>query len=183
MIPLSALKKESSGFFVNNSCVFGVEFIKVVTAKAKTTSETLFVQKMNPFNEAKTYTWDIEDFSALKNLDYSPEFEVGGCKWLICMSQSHDRNHLSLYLKMKKPNDLPKDSANLVELTLCIKDQENGKHRKETGRFQASNNSPSWGWKKFISLEEFKDASKGYMIKNKCRVEAELAILGSSKME
>jgi hypothetical protein len=46
-----------------------------------TTSETLFVQKPSIFNEAKTYTWDIEDFFALKNSGYSPEFEVGGYKW------------------------------------------------------------------------------------------------------
>jgi hypothetical protein len=43
-------------------------------------SETLFVQKKSIFNEAKIYTWDIENF-ALKNTSYSPEFEVGGYKW------------------------------------------------------------------------------------------------------
>ncbi|KAI5016521.1 hypothetical protein ZWY2020_006372, partial [Hordeum vulgare] len=29
MIPLNTLKKHSSGFIVNNSCVFGVEFMKI----------------------------------------------------------------------------------------------------------------------------------------------------------
>ncbi|KAF0929457.1 hypothetical protein E2562_021558 [Oryza meyeriana var. granulata] len=80
MFPLGALKK-SPGFLVNNSCVFGVQFVKVVTAKANDTSEILFVQKMNPFNEAKVYTWDIEDFFALKNPIYSPEFKTDGHKW------------------------------------------------------------------------------------------------------
>lgn len=82
MIPLSTLKKHSSGFIVNNSCVFGVEFIKIVTSKANDMSETLFVQKMNnTFSDPEVYTWDIEDFFALKSLDKSPEFEIGGHKW------------------------------------------------------------------------------------------------------
>lgn len=81
MIPLRTLKKRSSGFLVNNSCVFGVEFIEVVTAKANDTSETLFVQKINTFSERKVYTWDIDDFFGLKNPGYSPEFEIGGHKW------------------------------------------------------------------------------------------------------
>jgi len=82
MISLEKLKERPSKFIVNNSCTFGVEFIKVTTSKVSTTSETLFVQKPSIFNEAKTYTWDIEDFFALKNSGYSPEFEVGGYKWL-----------------------------------------------------------------------------------------------------
>ncbi|PNT67549.1 hypothetical protein BRADI_3g28871v3, partial [Brachypodium distachyon] len=67
MMPLTTLKEESSGFLVNNSCVFGVEFIRVTTAKANDTSETLFVQKSNnTFSSPVVYTWDIEDFFALK---------------------------------------------------------------------------------------------------------------------
>ena len=81
MTSLRKLKKQSSGFLVNNNFVFGVEFIKVTTSKANKTSETLFVQKTSISNAPKTYTWDIEDFFALKNPDYSPEFEVGGYKW------------------------------------------------------------------------------------------------------
>lgn len=81
MIPLDILKKHSSGFFVGGTCVFGVKFVKVVTTKANVISETLFVKKMNTFNEAKTYTWNIEDFFALKNTSCSPEFEIGGYNW------------------------------------------------------------------------------------------------------
>lgn len=81
MIPLKKLKERSSGFVVNNSCVFGVEFTEVITTRAKTTLETLYLQKMNTFNEAETYTWDIEDFFALKKPGHSPEFEAGGHRW------------------------------------------------------------------------------------------------------
>ncbi|CAN6318132.1 unnamed protein product [Urochloa humidicola] len=161
MISLGKLKKRSSKFLLNNCCVFGVEFIKVTTLKTNTTSETLFVQKTSIFNEGKTYTY----------------------KWHITMYPSRDGNHLSLYLKLKKTNDLPNDTANLVELTLFIKDQETGKHRRGTGRCQFAKNSRTWGWSKFISLEDFKNSANGYLVKTKCCVVAEVAIVGSSKME
>ncbi|RCV42493.1 hypothetical protein SETIT_9G221000v2 [Setaria italica] len=184
MISLNKLKKRSSKFLLNNCCVFGVEFVKVTTLKVNTTSETLFVQKMSIFNEAKTYTWDIDDFFALKNPGYSPEFEVGGYKWHITMYPSRDGNHLSLYLKLKRTNDLPEDTANLVEFTLSIKDQETGEHRnKGTGRCPFAKNARTWGWSKFISLEDFKDSANGYLVKTKCCIVAEVAIVGSSKME
>jgi hypothetical protein len=38
-----------------------------------------------------------------------------------------------MFLKLKTPNHLSKDAANLVELTLSIKDQESGNHRKLKG--------------------------------------------------
>ncbi|CAD6205350.1 unnamed protein product [Miscanthus lutarioriparius] len=175
MISLEKLKERPSKFIVNSSCTFGVEFIKVTTSKVSTTSETLFVQKPSIFNEAKTYTWGIEDFFALKNSGYSPE-SIGICK-------SCDGNHLTLSLRMKKTNDLPNDSANLVELSLSIKHQEGDNHRKGTARSQFTNKASCWVWKKFISLEDFKDSSNGYLVKNKCCIEAEVAIVGSSKME
>ncbi|CAD6218028.1 unnamed protein product [Miscanthus lutarioriparius] len=188
MLPLKTLNKQSSGFLVNNSCIFGIEFIKVATIKANTALETLFVRKMNVFNEAKVYTWKIEDlkiedFFAPKNRSYSPEFEIGGYTWSITMYPSCDGNDVSLFLKMKKTNDVPKDSGNLVEFTLSIKDQENSKDKKLPGRCQFSNQYPCWGWNKFISLEDFKDTSKGYLIKGKSCIEAKVAINGSSKTE
>jgi hypothetical protein len=51
------------------------------------------------------------------------------------------------------------------------------------GRCQFCSKHHRWGWKKFISLEDFKDSSKGYLIKGKCCIEAEVAISDSSKTE
>ncbi|CAN6218866.1 unnamed protein product [Urochloa humidicola] len=179
MMPLETLK--TSGFLVNNSCTFGIEFIEVATVKINAALETLFVKNKNFINTAKVHIWEIEDYFALKNPSYSPEFEVTGYRWYIDMYPTSDGKHLSLFLNMKNPNDLPKDSGKLVDYTLSIKDLENGKDFKRIGRAQFSDKGSGWGWSKFISLEDFKDASKGYLIKGKCCVEAEVAIVGSSK--
>ncbi|CAM0957604.1 unnamed protein product [Alopecurus aequalis] len=186
MIPLTALKGKSSGFLVNNCCIFGVEFIRVVVSKGNDVSETLFVQKINNIcSEPQVYNWNIDDFFLLKNGSTSPEFELCGHKWFITIHPSGEDkngNYLSLFLSMKV-SELQMNSANLVQISISIKDQETGKHRKLSGRCQFSKKGPSWGWNKFISLEDFKDSSNGYLVKTKCCIEAEVAVIGSSKAE
>jgi hypothetical protein len=50
------LNKHPSGFLVNNSCIFGIEFIKVVATKAKTMLQIVFVGKMKVFDKTNVYT-------------------------------------------------------------------------------------------------------------------------------
>ncbi|KAM0851013.1 hypothetical protein ACQ4PT_052694 [Festuca glaucescens] len=187
MIPLTMLKEKSSGFLVNNCCIFGVEFTRVVVAEGKDVSETLFVQKINNIcSDPQVYSWNIDDFFLLKNPSTSPEFELCGHKWFITIhpsGQDKSGNYLSLYLSMKVLDTLHENSGNLVELSISIKDQETGKHRKLSGRCQFSKNSPSWGWPKFISLEDFKDSSNDFLVKKKCCIEAQVVVIGSSKIE
>ncbi|XP_048537587.1 uncharacterized protein LOC125516124 isoform X1 [Triticum urartu] len=187
MIPLTKLKEQSSGFLVKDSCVFGIQFIKVVAVKGNDVSETLFVQKIsNICSDPQIYTWNIDDFFVLKNPSTSPEFELCGHKWSITLYPSgsdKNGNYLSLYLSTKVPDTFHKDSAILADVSISIKDQETGKHMKLSGRLQFNNRALTWGWEKFISLEDFKDSSKGYLVKTKCCIEAQVAVIGSSKTE
>ncbi|CAM0957607.1 unnamed protein product [Alopecurus aequalis] len=134
MIPLATLKEKSSGFLVNNCCIFGVEFLRVVVPKGNDVSETLFVQKINKIcSGPEVYNWNIDDFFVLKNGSTSPEFELCGQKWFITIHPSgsdKNGNYLSLYLRMKASDTLHENSANLLEISISIKDQETGKHRK-----------------------------------------------------
>ncbi|KAM0871166.1 hypothetical protein ACQ4PT_039553 [Festuca glaucescens] len=180
MIPLAALKERSSGFLVNNSCVFTVKFIAV--AKAKDESETLFVQKTN---NDQVYTWNIEDFFVLQNPSNSPEFELCGHKWSMKIYPSGDDdtngNYLSLYLVRNGPETLDENLAYLIANTISIKTQETGEGLARKGRSEYSKNYYNWGWSKFISLEDFKDPANGYLVKTKCCIEVEVAVIGSSK--
>ncbi|KAG0528672.1 hypothetical protein BDA96_05G032000 [Sorghum bicolor] len=180
MIRLAKLKN-SSGFVINDNCVFGVKFIKVVTTKAKTASEKFYVKNASTLPEVKdAYTWCIADFFGMENEGYSPEFTAGGYKWSIYLNK--EENHISLYLE-KMINDLPEDYAVLVEYTLSIKNQEGGKHFITKGRTQFSNNYPTWGFEKVVSMEDIQDSSNGYLVKTKCCIEAEVKIIGSSRMK
>ncbi|KAJ1295158.1 hypothetical protein BS78_01G202500 [Paspalum vaginatum] len=177
MIPLATLKN-SYGFILNDSCVFGVEFIEVITTKAKVASEALLVQNTSSVNKGKTYTWQIQELFAVENPCNSPEFERGGYKWSICLKKYG--NHISLDLQMI--NDLPKDSGILVKFTLSIKDNEGCNHMKATGRGQFSDDARGWGWQKFVLMENLKGSSNDHLITTQCCIEAEIAVIGSSKM-
>ncbi|KAM0927381.1 hypothetical protein ACQ4PT_002848 [Festuca glaucescens] len=198
LIPLQELLKWSS-FLVDDSCVFGVEILKidvssperkeVVVQHKATTVQNFFVQKKG-FVEG-TYTWTVNNFHELelKNFFCSPTFEVGGHKWYICMYPRGDRcstDCLSLHLCLDAPNDLPRESKNVAKMTLSIQDQKNGKHVTiTTGSALLSNYSlvvfrGSWGWPNFIPLKKFKDPSGGYLVESNCVVKADLTIVGSS---
>ncbi|XP_047042715.1 probable inactive serine/threonine-protein kinase fnkC [Lolium rigidum] len=188
MLPLAVLKEISSGFLVNNSCVFAVEFITAVVAKDNDVSETLFVQKTkNICSKPQVYTWNIEDFFVLKNPSDSPEFELCGHKWSIKIYPSGDDtngNHLSLYLVRKVADTLHKNSAKLIESSISIKNLETGKlFTTGKARYQYAKNFDSWGWKKLISLEDFKDPANAYLVKTKCCIVVELAVIGSSEIK
>ncbi|KAF0929452.1 hypothetical protein E2562_021553 [Oryza meyeriana var. granulata] len=162
-------------------------FSKVTNAKAKHQLETLFVNKATAFSAREVYDWNIEDFFALKSICSSPQFVIGRCTWYLSMYPSGSDNSgkfISLYLHMKKSGTPLQNSGVLVELNLSIKDQVTGKHKKLTGRCQFSDKEKGegWGWAKFISLERFKESCNGFLVKGKCCIEADLAIIVSSSM-
>ncbi|XP_066385716.1 uncharacterized protein [Miscanthus floridulus] len=179
MIKLAALKS-SSGFLVTTASLASIS-LKLVTTKAEATSQKLYVKNTSTLSETKgAYIWCIADFFGMKNKEYSPEFTAGGYKWSINLDK--EENHISLYLK-KMINDLPEDYGVLVEFILSIKKQEGRKHLKYKGRNEFSNNARIWGWKNVVSMEDLQDSSNGYLIKTKCCIEAEVTIVGSSRMK
>jgi hypothetical protein len=82
MVPLKTLKSSSSGFIFNDSCIFGVEFIKVISVKTTdTVSENLFLQQSNTFDDHGVHTWIIKGFIIPQTQCDSPTFVIGGYKW------------------------------------------------------------------------------------------------------
>uniref|UniRef100_A0A0D9XKN1 MATH domain-containing protein n=1 Tax=Leersia perrieri TaxID=77586 RepID=A0A0D9XKN1_9ORYZ len=182
MIPLKMLRNTASGFLTGDSCTFGVEFSKITAFRANRMAEMLFANKTF-FSACEVYNWDIKDFFKLKSICTSPQFKIGGHRWYLSIYPSgSDKSgkFLSLYLHMKRSGTPRQRSGVLVELSLSIKNQKNGYHRKLTGSCQFSNKKDDGcGWAKFISLERFKDSSNGFLVKGKCCIEADLAIIGS----
>ncbi|XP_044971307.1 uncharacterized protein LOC123432154 isoform X1 [Hordeum vulgare subsp. vulgare] len=207
LIPLQELLK-SPAFLVNDSCVFGVEILKIdvsspekkafVVQKKATTVQNLFVQKKG-FVKG-TYTWNIDNFLEL-DLDHfvcSPTFEVGGHKWypiifevtlpiffnryvqMYPRGDKHSTDCLSLYLRLDASDELHLESKKVIVMTLSILDQKNGKHLTATSGLLVFTGGHGWGWADFLGLKKLKDPSGGYVVGSSCIMKADLTIFGSS---
>uniref|UniRef100_A0ACD5TW16 Uncharacterized protein n=1 Tax=Avena sativa TaxID=4498 RepID=A0ACD5TW16_AVESA len=192
LIPLQKLLK-SSAFQVDGSCVFGVKILKlrvtspekkdVLVDKKATTIQNLFVQKKGFIKG--TYTWTMDNYLELdsKNFVGSPTFEVGGLKWHVSMYPSgtrHITDYISLFLYLEASDELSAELGKVVELTLSILDQKNGKHFTMTTGLSVFTGAYGFGWPKFLSFEKFKDPSGGYLVGSSCVVKADFTIVGSS---
>uniref|UniRef100_K4AMW8 MATH domain-containing protein n=1 Tax=Setaria italica TaxID=4555 RepID=K4AMW8_SETIT len=154
----------------------------VVVPKKPTTIQNLFIQKKEFIKG--TYTWTMNIFLDSKLAVLSPAFEVGGYKWHIKMYPRGNKlstKSLSLFLYMDKPSMLTLEPGMMIELTLSILDQKNGKQytRSRSGCF-AFAAADYWGWPNFIPRWLFKDQSFGYLVGSNCIVKADIAIVGSS---
>ncbi|KAI5020496.1 hypothetical protein ZWY2020_045384 [Hordeum vulgare] len=192
LIPLQELLK-SSAFLVDDSCVFGVKILKiksfspekkaVVVPKKVTTVQNLFIQKKGLIKG--TYTWTMDNYHELDSKYYvcSPTFEVGGHKWHIGMYPHgcrHITNHVSLFLYLQSSDKPCYESGKVVELTLSILDQKNGKHATMTSGLLVFGGESSWGWLKFLGVNTFKNPSGGHVVGSRCVVKANFTIVGSS---
>ncbi|KAJ3690131.1 hypothetical protein LUZ61_019295 [Rhynchospora tenuis] len=172
------------GFIIDDSIIFGVELIKVNRILHRAVSENLVLYKNKV---SSTYTWNIDNFYKLPNPKaFSSYFYIGGCQWIICLYPKgvENNNFISLYLCLSEFVDLVPNTEVFVEYDLYIKDQEKGKHMKNTGRCTfiqtAKRKAYGWGKRNFISLEEFESPFNGYLVNTRCVVEASITILGSS---
>ncbi|KAJ1274178.1 hypothetical protein BS78_05G043000 [Paspalum vaginatum] len=168
MVLVEKLKEPSSGFIIGDSCIFGVELIKLTTAKAKATHSpgTVRVQKTNGFRAREAYTRVIDDLLALKGRCYSPEFEIGGRKY------DGKGEFLSLYLHMAKTDSSSLQSSGvLVELSLSIKGKVPRGSRCEF--LATEEEGDGWGWAKFMAVRSVKD---WYLVNGSCLIEADVAI-------
>uniref|UniRef100_M8BRY9 Uncharacterized protein n=1 Tax=Aegilops tauschii TaxID=37682 RepID=M8BRY9_AEGTA len=202
LIPLQELLK-SSAFLVDDSCVFGVDILKIdvsspekksdVVQKKATTVENLFVQKKGFIKG--TYTWTMNNFLELESQQFvrSPTFEVGGHRWYIGMYPHGDKrstDYLSLALGLDSSDELFIESRKVVQITLSILDQKSGKYFTRTTGSALPRNcqcslvpcicTEGWGWYNFLPLKKLKDMSRGYLIESKCILKADLTIFGSS---
>ncbi|VAH22317.1 unnamed protein product [Triticum turgidum subsp. durum] len=192
LIPLQELLK-SSAFLVDDSCVFGVEILKidvsspekkaVVVQKKATIVQNLFVQKKGFIKG--TYTWTINNFLELDSQNFvrSPTFEVGGHKWYIGMYPHGERRStdcLALGLYLESLDELFIESRKVVQITLSILDQKTGKYFTRTTDLLVCTHREGWGWFDFLPLKELQGMSRGYLIESKCVLKADFTIFGSS---
>ncbi|XP_074364100.1 uncharacterized protein LOC141704835 [Apium graveolens] len=175
-ICLQDLKEPTNGYLVNDTCLFGVE---VIVTEPTSIGECLSVSEV-----AKTsgkYKWVVNQYSELGKERFSDEFAVGGYKWKLRLypkgNLKHEGFSLSLFLERVDCGSATNGHEVKGEFTLELNDQFNKDHveRKATVWFGASNKN--WGWANFIELKEVTEGKKGYIVEDRCIIEAELTVL------
>lgn len=175
-ISLEALKKPSNGLLVNDTWFCGVE---VFVSEGSRLGECLSVLEVA--NICGKYKWEIEQYSKLSGECYSEEFVVGGYTWKLLLYPDGNNKHkdysLSLFLKFVDSPSSTSEHEVRAEYKLILNDQLNQNHKwkKGTRWFGAMNDS--WGWNSFIKLEDFKNSKKGYLVEDRCIIEAEVTVL------
>ncbi|XVF79792.1 hypothetical protein PTKIN_Ptkin15bG0018100 [Pterospermum kingtungense] len=187
LLHLDFFKDASNGYLINDSCMFGAE---VFVIEQKPTWDNLSMLKL-PANTVISFK--IENFSKLGNkYSESPSQSIGGFKWKIGFNPrgngSSKDKALSLFLTLDEASGVPPRMSLYVKYKLRLMDQISSNHKERTGQrwFIADRSIPwsiddkfscSWGFYDFESLENVRDASKGFLVKDTLIVEAEIVVM------
>ncbi|KAJ4950018.1 hypothetical protein NE237_026850 [Protea cynaroides] len=152
-ISLKTFKKCSNGYLVNDECVFGVEVFDVEDRHTGR-GEYLLMKK-----------------ELVRRINLFPEGK-----------DDAKGNSISLYLDLTNSSDHP--AGFKVNLYCCLRviDQINGINRSHTGSEWFSETNRSWGFQNFMPLTEFSNPEKGFLVKDTCTVEVEVAIMGKANI-
>ncbi|KAK3162072.1 hypothetical protein QOZ80_1BG0084980 [Eleusine coracana subsp. coracana] len=124
------------------------------------------------------FTWSIENISKRPRKLYSDDFSVGGYKWrVLVFPRGNNADNLSMYLDVADANMLPPGWSRYAQFSLAVVNQLDSKSsiRKEaTHHFHARESD--WGFTTFMPLMDLYDSSKGYIVDDKCIIEAEVAV-------
>ncbi|KAJ0255495.1 Uncharacterized protein HA466_0102400 [Hirschfeldia incana] len=130
----------------------------------------------------RKFAWVLKKFSSLQDDEYySRPFSVAGCNWRLVTSPKGEGDtdgYLSLYLQLADPESLPPGWSRQVNFTLTVLSKRLGKSNKVLGGGQCCFNTEdtSWGHSMFISLAKLHSKARGFLVKNKLTIVAELHV-------
>ncbi|KAL4376287.1 hypothetical protein GQ457_02G028790 [Hibiscus cannabinus] len=165
------LNTPNNGYLVEDCCIFGAELLIIETPPEL---EQLSMVK-NP--SGGTITWKIENSIRIFTiLLYNPYFMVYPKG-----SLQGEGTHLSLFLALVEPDELPPQRQVYVKYNLRLRDQIKSNHFEFKAPVEKCYDisAPSWGYPKFVRLKDLKDTSKGYMVNDSLIVEAELLLIST----
>ncbi|KAH8513742.1 hypothetical protein H0E87_006854 [Populus deltoides] len=163
LIPLTIFNDESKGYLIDDRCIFGAE-IFVIKPTGKGECLTLVKQPVSD-----TFTWKIQNFSALDQESYKSQvFSFGGALLVYPKGNSTEKGKsLSIYLKMEDFETLPCGRTTYAEYMLRVRDQLFGNHIEKK----------DWGHLNFMSLEDVNALPKGFLVNDTLAVEVQIHVI------
>ncbi|XP_040374726.1 uncharacterized protein LOC112199518 [Rosa chinensis] len=183
LVSLRDFTDASSGYLIDDKCVFGAEVFVCNGRRPVPQADCLSIRKTT--SQKYKHTWKVRNFSSLAAQCYEERFTAGGQKWKITLYPAGCRGgagtHLSLFLALADPENLPDGTKISTNYCLRVVDQIHGrciKHSLSGHIF--SGTDKIWGWPRFITLDDFRREDKGFLRRDTCIVEAEFTINGTA---
>ncbi|KAL3641558.1 hypothetical protein CASFOL_012373 [Castilleja foliolosa] len=169
-----------NGYIVDDMCVFGAE---VFVNENKAVTECMFLKSIVDKDLPYKREFKISNFSTLKEEWSSEKLTFGGHEWMIYVYPNGNGEGagqcLSIYLHHVVSNNCSSSERVRPCYTIRIKDQSNDhKHHQWTISdywFSASKHD-GYGWASFIKLSSLNDPKNGFIVKDCCIIEIELAV-------
>ncbi|CBI22430.3 unnamed protein product, partial [Vitis vinifera] len=182
-LSLDVLKDPRNGYLMDDSCIFGAE---VFVIKYSGKGESLSMIK-DPVDG--TFTWTIENFSALNQEVLDSEiFTVKELKWRLVLypkgNNKAKNKSLSLFLELTNRETLHQRKL-YTAFELLIKDQCNDEivmpsHVKSNAKVWFRDTIENWGFPNMVSLSDLNDKSK-YFLLNDSLISTPSAVFFPSK--
>ncbi|CAL9222399.1 unnamed protein product [Arabidopsis halleri] len=174
LIPLSTFLDTNQGYLEQDTASFGAEIF--IGTPAQLQEKVTFIS--NPPNNV--FTWKILHFSTLEDkFYYSDDFLVEDRYWRLGFNPKGTGDGRSqaipifLYAQGHKPNAVATNTWGAVNLRL--KNQLGSNHKQiYSAAWYPTRSDYGVGVNTIISLAEFNDASKGYMVNDAIIFEAEM---------
>ncbi|KAL3641564.1 hypothetical protein CASFOL_012379 [Castilleja foliolosa] len=168
-----------NGYMFEDKCVFGAE---VFVNENKAVTECMLLKSVDKDLPYKR-EFKISNFSTLKGQWVSEKFTFGGHEWMIQVypngSGEGAGQCLSIYLHHVVSDNCSSSERVRPCYTIRIKHQSNDhKHHQWTLSdywFSASKRD-GYGWASFIKLSSLNDPKNGFIVKDCCIIEIELAL-------
>ncbi|CAM8904236.1 unnamed protein product [Rhodiola kirilowii] len=169
LISLNKFKDVDNGYLVNDCCVFGVE-IFVIPSVVRSGNLLMIKEPSDGI-----FTWQLDSFSISSEV-VTKEFEVQGHQLKLEIYPKGDSSgkgtHLSIFLR-------PSGGSHklYVKYVLRVRDQVDGKHCENTISYCFAEPYLGYGFPKFISLSDFKDKAKGFILNGSLIAEVEVKLI------
>ncbi|XP_024631332.1 ubiquitin carboxyl-terminal hydrolase 12 isoform X5 [Medicago truncatula] len=173
--PLENLEEDTE-MLVPNSDAVVVEGPQPMEVQAENTSTVDAVAVEDP--PIGRFTWTIDNFSRLPKKHYSDVFTVGGYKWrILIFPKGNNAEHLSMYIDVADAGSMPYGWTRFAQFSLTVVNQVHSKYsvRKET-QHQFNARESDWGFTNFMPLAELYDPSRGYVVEDRCILEADVNV-------
>ncbi|WOH06257.1 hypothetical protein DCAR_0625680 [Daucus carota subsp. sativus] len=146
--------------------------------RGKTIDITVENRELDDGPHAYRFSWQLRNFSRLNDKVYSTHFSCGGFNWrVLIFPNGNNVDCLSMYLDVADALSLPYGWNTRAQFSMSVINHIDPKYsvRKDAEHIFHARES-DWGFTSFMQLSELYDPNKGFLLRDTCFIEADVAV-------